>query len=308
MALGNTLHLFVSQRRRLAAENAAAAAAAAAASAAKHSWSLPGASKAAAAAAAAQAGQAPQQQQEQEQQEQQVLQNGQPAGPLDILRAGGKFAAGADPLGTAPPGPVLLTPASALQLLGLSPEEAADERPAPAPEPRPLSPYLPDLYLGSGGLQMSHSRAGAARCDLLAAVANRLAANALAGLPAAAPGGAAAAEAQQGQQGQQAEPFAVRLRPGGPPLSTLEDLLDGLEDGGHAVSMRLATNLTSFGLGLSVREADGSWSQVPVAYPMRCAGLYAVRAARPRAPAACTARPRAGERGRSAAGMARSWP
>lgn len=29
-------------------------------------------------------------------------------------------------------------------------------------------------------------------------------------------------------------------------------------------------------VGFSVRDADGSWQQVPICYPMRCAGLWAV--------------------------------
>lgn len=33
-------------------------------------------------------------------------------------------------------------------------------------------------------------------------------------------------------------------------------------------------------VGFSVRGADGSWQQVPICYPMRCAGLWAVSGSR----------------------------
>lgn len=159
-------------------------------------------------------------------------------GPLHILLRGGSSAA--DPLAGAP-APLLLTRSAVLQQLGLSEAEAADDSLAPAPEAKPLSPLLPDLFIGNGGLTLVHSKAGAATCRLMAAVANRLTANALHGLSAAA------AQLPPHERSQPEQPFAVCLEPGGPQLATLDSLLDALEASGHSVDLRLLSNLTSFG-------------------------------------------------------------
>lgn len=258
VAFGQTAHLVASQQRRHAASARASASVAAAAAAAAASVA-DAAKQPASSTADSVTSQHP---------------AAEPSGPLHILVHGGSGAYTEQLAGTpgSPDGPVLLTPDAALALLGLTAEEAADSRLAPAPEPFPACDLLPDLFFGNGGLQLSHTRAAAALCDLLAAVANRLTANGLAGLSAAQ------AQLPPGQRAGQQPPFAVRLRPGGPPLTSLEDLLAALEDAGHTVQPRLATNLTSFGVGLSVRDGGegGSWQQVPIAYPMKCAGLWAV--------------------------------
>lgn len=160
------------------------------------------------------------------------------AGPLHNLLRGGSRTA--DLLQGAPE-PLLLTRSAVLQQLGLSEADAADATLAPAPEAKPLSPLLPDLFIGNGGLTLTHSKAGAATCRLMAAVANRLTANALQGLSAAA---AQLAPQEMGQPGQ---PFAVCLEPGGQQLARLDGLLDALERSGHSVDIRLVSNLTSFG-------------------------------------------------------------
>ncbi len=156
-------------------------------------------------------------------------------GPLDILRRG---AAG--PLyGKAAqlPNELLLTESSVLEFLGISPAAAAADRSrAPGPAaPRPLSPLLPDLHNGNGGLTLTHTATGAARCALMAAVMNRLAANALDGLPGVeelAARGVGASEGGQGGGdgggGVQQERFVVRLREGWPEIDSVEDLLEGL--------------------------------------------------------------------------------
>lgn len=159
-------------------------------------------------------------------------------GPLHILQRGGSSSD--DPLQGAA-APLLLTRAAVHRQLGLSEEDAADTALAPAPEPRPLSPLLPDLFIGNGGLTLTHSKAGAAVCRLMAAVANCLTANALHGLAAAA------AQLPPQAGGGQEAPFVVRLQPGGLQLASLEGLLDALEGSGHSVDLRLLTNLTSFG-------------------------------------------------------------
>ena len=191
------------------------------------------------------------------------------AGPLDILRTGCSPRSSGAAIAASLTSPLLLSAESVQRVLGLTAEEAADASLAPAPSPKPLSPLLPDLHLGNGGLSLSHSRAGAAICGLMAAVANRLTANALAGMAPAAgllPIG--------GQQS-----FAVQLFEGRPQLTTLEGLLEALREAGHDVQLTLSSNLTSFGVGLSVRDSNGgsdSWQQVPLAYPLRCSGLWTV--------------------------------
>lgn len=165
--------------------------------------------------------------------------NSEPAvsGPLHILLRGGSNA---DLLEGAT-APLMLTLSAVLRQLGLSEAEAADESLAPAPEAKPLSPLLPDLFIGNGGLTLTHSKAGAATCRLMAAVANRLTANALQGLSAAAEQLAPHECSQLGQA------FAVCLEPGGAQIGTLDGLLDALEGSGHSVDLRLVSNLTSFG-------------------------------------------------------------
>lgn len=81
-------------------------------------------------------------------------------GPLEILLAGRKPPKEGSQGGTLPPlpSPLLLSPPGMLALLGLSEADAADTSLAPAPLPRPLSPFLPDLHLGNGGLTLTHSR------------------------------------------------------------------------------------------------------------------------------------------------------
>lgn len=44
---------------------------------------------------------------------------------------------------------------------------------------------------------------------------------------------------------------------------------------GHSVSFKLLSNLTSFGVGLSVKSGGGGWQHIPIAYPLRT-GLWAV--------------------------------
>lgn len=197
---------------------------------------------------------------------------GKPAeeGPLVVLLRGGVRGDAADPLAGAPV-PLQLTRTALVQQLGLSPADLNDTVLPPGPDARPMSPLLPDLYLGNGGLPLDTPTAGIAAAKLMAAVANRLTANALVGL--------AAVEALLPgmHQGALAQPFQVCLRPGGRPLEALEDLLGALRATGHSVSLRILSNLTSFGAGLSCRGADGSWTQIPLAYPLRCAGLWAVR-------------------------------
>jgi len=175
-------------------------------------------------------------------------------GPLDIMRRGasGKDYQRAGGL----PNPLMLTEDGVLRVLGLTAEQAADDAPAPNPvAPKALSPLLPDLYNGNGGLVLTHSAAGAARCALMAAVLNRLAANALGGLPAAAAlmrdgssggalgragasgGGDGGTGDEQGGGGESScgggggevhERFVVQLREGWPEIDSVEDLLDGL--------------------------------------------------------------------------------
>lgn len=213
--------------------------------------------------------------------------------PLEILCRGenepaeGCILAGAT-------SPLLLTRERVLQLAGIPAAQAGDDTLPRVPDPRPISPLLPELYFGNHGLHMTHSLAGAATCRLMASVANRLAANALPSLHAAAPGllpdsfsrpppqqSSQQPQPPQQQQRQQ-QPFSVCLEEGGPLLTSVEDLAVALVDSGHTVQLRLASNLTSFGIGLCVRSGGGgtdggdSWQQVPLAYPLRCSGLYAV--------------------------------
>eukprot|EP00887_Chlorella_sp_A99_P003631 scaffold7.g3631.t1 len=187
------------------------------------------------------------------------------AGPLAVLLSGG--GASGD-FGPGLPNPLLLSEGSLLEVLGITAEQAADQTQERGPEPKPVNPLLPDLHIGNGGLMMTHSTAGGAACRLMAAVCNLLAANALDGL-----GAAAAPLAAAGAAGR--VPFAVRLREGGPGLTSVEALATALQAEGYSVDLKCNSNLTSFGIGFCVPgEAAGTWRHIPIAYPLRT-GLWA---------------------------------
>jgi hypothetical protein len=159
-----------------------------------------------------------------------------PTGPLDALSRG-------SPTGEVRlPDRLALHDAAAVASLGLGPGLGAGDEAgggeaegkggagslAPAPPARQLSPLLlPDLHIGNGGLTLTHTVAGAARCRLMSAVLNRLTANALEGLPAAE-------ELARGEGGGGWGRFEVQLEEGGTWIDSVEGLLEGLGERGLA--------------------------------------------------------------------------
>ena len=148
-------------------------------------------------------------------------------------------------------------------------------RPPPAPlassqlpEPTPISPLLPDLFLGNGGLTLTASKGQAAVNKLIAMVLNRLAANAA--LPRKI-------DAAGHMTDQLRETFVVRLSNDADAASytNVEDLVEALQRAGHEVKLGLGSNITSFGLGLCVKASDGNgWAHVPLGYPLST-GMWA---------------------------------
>lgn len=148
-----------------------------------------------------------------------------------------------------------------------------------APEPSLISPYFPDLASGNGGLKTKVTLAQSGVNNVVAAVFNKLCANALVGVHPSAV--------------LPKDKFFVRI--GNDTVTTTDALVDALERSGHSVDMYILTNVTSFGVGLCVKESrlspdatvEGSdtsntlgnsnseygWVQIPVAYPF-LTGLY----------------------------------
>jgi len=161
---------------------------------------------------------------------------------------------------------------------------------AKAPEPTPIHPLFPDLALGNGGLHRMCSEAQGQVNAVMSSLFNRLTANALVGV--------------YPSQALPLQPFEVEISRGagaGPvTVTSIEDLVSELESAGHTVSMYITTNVTSFGIGLCVKERgeeegahaigtvegddppssgvktsnSNTWAQIPLAYPLST-GLYA---------------------------------
>lgn len=157
-----------------------------------------------------------------------------------------------------------------------------------SPEPKPIHPLFPDLAVGNCGLKRMCSTAQSGVNAVMAALFNRLAANALIGVHSspALPEQPFTVEVDvpcsEGPGSVRQSPVSFTLH-----VSSVEGLIDALVRAGHAVDIYITSNITSFGLGLCIddskirgggdetRGITPSWTQVPVAYPLST-GLYAL--------------------------------
>lgn len=117
-------------------------------------------------------------------------------------------------------------------------------------EPVPINPRLfPDLHLGYGDAISSHTKRQVLQMRLLAVLLNRLGAN----------------------YHRLAHPtvgdplFTMKLTKDGPTITKPTELVQGLIDMGHQIKVVPTSRMTSFGLGMCVKESDGSWSNIPLA-------------------------------------------
>lgn len=130
-----------------------------------------------------------------------------------------------------------------------------------SPAPSPVHPLFPDLHLGNGGLSMLADSPQREINSVAASLFNRLASNSLLGLI--------------GGDGAPNERFVVRIatrKEEVVEVVSVEGLLKVLQASGHTITMRLSSNLTSFGVGMCVQEeaiaSEPRWIQVPIVYPV----------------------------------------
>ena len=153
-------------------------------------------------------------------------------------------------------------------------KEKEEEKPM-APEPTPIHPIFPGLCTGNGGLRSVCTLSETKINNVLAVLLNRLAANSLTDVPLG-PGSQAPTQK-----------FKVQVHGHDAAITSVEEFMRVLEETGHTVTMSMTANMTSFGVGLCVKEEDESdgggdgmhaekdkYVQVPLAYPLST-GLYA---------------------------------
>ena len=147
-----------------------------------------------------------------------------------------------------------------------TPTTPEDEQTPYAPEPSMIHPLFPDLGNGNGGLKMLFSERQAKINAVIAATFNKLAANALLGL--------AVSPSEPKEMftvclpSSTATPSTTTVQ-----VSSVEDFITALEATGHTVIVKLSSAVTSFSMGLSVKEGE-KWIQIPLCYPLST-GLYA---------------------------------
>lgn len=113
----------------------------------------------------------------------------------------------------------------------------------------PINPRLfPDLYLGYGDAPCSHTKRQVLQMRLLAVLLNRLGAN---------------YHRVANNNGDESL-FTMQLDADGPVISKPTELIQGLIDIGQDISVGATSRMTSFGLGMCIKEVDGSWSNVPL--------------------------------------------
>ena len=103
---------------------------------------------------------------------------------------------------------------------------------------------LPDLHIGWGSAQCTHTHRQILKNRLLAILLNRLASN---------------------YYFLSQSPFVVQMEESGKAISKPGDLIQALFDRGHSVETCVRTHNTTFGVALCVKENDASWTNVPLA-------------------------------------------
>jgi hypothetical protein len=122
--------------------------------------------------------------------------------------------------------------------------------------PKEIHPALEGLYFGNQGLGSVYSIEEEATNAVASSICNKLAANALRGT-----------QLIQESSHFSHTMFTVIMQ--NESVSSLENFFDALERSGHVVSIVIRTNITSMGVGLSAKCEDGSFAQIPLAYPLK---------------------------------------
>jgi len=115
-------------------------------------------------------------------------------------------------------------------------------------KPIPINPRLfPDLHLGYGDAKCSHTKRQVLQMRLLAILLNRLGSN-------------YHRIAKQDKD----DLFSIQLTKDGPTITNPADMIQGLMEMGHEITVVPTSRITSFGIGMCIREADDSWTSVPL--------------------------------------------
>jgi hypothetical protein len=129
------------------------------------------------------------------------------------------------------------------------------------PEPTPINRViLPDLYLGWGDAKATHTKREVLRNRLFAVLLTKLSHN-----------------YDLRKKGQDDDFFVVRMN--GIDCTFPDEFLKVLCDAGHSIEVCPRSCVTTFGMAVCVKEADGSWTNVPIA--LFCRTGYESRRQRP---------------------------
>mmetsp|Transcript_11117 Transcript_11117/g.25852 ORF Transcript_11117/g.25852 Transcript_11117/m.25852 type:complete len:689 (+) Transcript_11117:234-2300(+) len=119
------------------------------------------------------------------------------------------------------------------------------------PEPTPLNPtILPDLYLGWGDAKVTHTARERLRNRLFAALLTKLSHN-----------------YEKRIHLEESNYFVVRHN--GTDCSFPDEFVRALRDSGHTIEVCPRSTITTFGMAACVKEPDGSWTNIPVAFFFR---------------------------------------
>ena len=116
-------------------------------------------------------------------------------------------------------------------------------------DPVPVNPRLfPDLHFGYGSALSTHTKRETLKMRLISLLLNKLGANYYRKL--------------SGDDTE--ELFTVQMSRDSPAITTPSDFVRALIDSGHDVQAVPSSRLTTFGVGMCVKEPDGSWTNIPL--------------------------------------------
>jgi hypothetical protein len=119
------------------------------------------------------------------------------------------------------------------------------------PKPTPFNQRLfPDLYLGWGSAKCTHTKREIICNKLLCVLLNRLSHNYF-----------------KIEQANAEQLFVVKLKSKEKhDIITAQDLVEALFESGHTIEVCPRASLTTFGVAACIKEDDGSWTNIPLAY------------------------------------------
>jgi hypothetical protein len=122
--------------------------------------------------------------------------------------------------------------------------------------PQPINErLLPGLHLGFGGPanECTHTHRQILQNRLLCVLLNKLASNYYLTF------------LDDSELKREHAPFIVKIHKDSPPITKPAELIEALIHMGHSVESCISSHVTTFGVGLSVLEDDGTWSNIPMA-------------------------------------------